>query len=155
MLGLSLMNFCQMNKVLTHIEPKRVVFQGLWRDLGYVLGHLGIRLAYLGSILGVLWLCWLKVGASLGFWRGSWLCLGIILAPFYLHVGRLLAMLAPSWGILGFLERFGALSWGIWASYWPILAPCWVSSGYVGSKLGHLEAILAPTERLWEPSWGS
>ena len=43
---------------------------------------------------------------------------------------------------------------GARASYWPILAPCWVSSGYVGSKLGHLEVILSPTARSWEPSWG-
>ena len=118
--GLYLMNFCQMNQVLTHIEPKLVVFQGLWRDLGFCLGASGHH-----------------IGAS------------------WLHIGCLMARLAQSWGIFGFLERFGALSWGIWASYWPILAPCWVSSGYVGSKLGHLEAILAPTERLWEPSWGS
>ena len=123
MLGLSLMNFCQMNNVLTHIEPKLVVFQGLWRDLGLCLGASGHHIGASWLHIGCLWLCWLKVGASLVFLRGLGLCLGASghhIGPSWLHVGCLLAMLAPS---LGHLEA--------------ILAPtggCGTHPGGIGQK---------------------
>ena len=70
MLGLSLMSFCQMNEVLKHIETKLVMFQDLWRGLGFCLGasghHIGPSWLHVGCLLAMLAQSW-------GILKPSWL----------------------------------------------------------------------------------
>ena len=97
MLGLSLMNFCQMNKVLTHIEPKLVVFQGLWRDLGLCLGasghHIGASWLHIGCLMAMLAQSWGILGVFGEFWGSVLWHLGIILA----HLGSMLGVFWLCW----------------------------------------------------------
>ena len=43
-----------------------------------------------------------------------------------------------------------ALSWGSWGPFWLQIGGL---GGHLGSKLGVLGAILAPSSRSWGPSW--